>query len=168
MVSPNCSGLLPTGSLSGWAPGNLPRMLPDGTSRLLRKGERLVLETHYHKTGRVEKDEGAQVALYFAKQPVKQQLHVFTLINENVNIPPGAEDHKMSALWVVPAPLRAFDVMPHMHLIGRSISVVAKFPVVERSGPVAHCARSQLRPAALAESRIGIVLCRARGADTLV
>src|SRR6185436_7958557 len=121
-------GIFPSGSLSGWAPGNQPRMLREGAARLLRKGERLVLETHYHKTGRVEKDEGAQVALYFAKQPVKQQLHVFTLINENVNIPPGAEDHKMNALWVVPAPLRAFDVMPHMHLIGRSISVVARFP----------------------------------------
>ena len=121
-------GLVPTGSLSGWAPGNLPRMLPSGTSRLLRKGERLVLETHYHKTGRVEKDEGAQVALYFAKEPVKRQLHVVTIINEAVNIPPGIEDQKMTALWVVPQNLHAYDVMPHMHLIGRTISVVAKFP----------------------------------------
>jgi peroxiredoxin len=121
-------GILPTGSLAGWAPGNLPRMLPEGTARLLRKGERLVLETHYHKTGRVEKDEGAQVALHFAKAPVKRQLHVATIINEAVNIPPGAEDQKMAALWVVPQDLHAFDVMPHMHLIGRSISVVAKFP----------------------------------------
>jgi len=47
----------------------------------LRKGERLVLETHYHKTGRVEVDEGAQIALYFAKQPVRRQLHVHMIIN---------------------------------------------------------------------------------------
>jgi hypothetical protein len=103
-------------------------MLPDGTSRLLRKGERLVLETHYHKTGRVEKDEGAQVAVYFAKQPVKRQLHVATIINPAVNIPPGAEDHMMNAVWAVGDNVHAFDVMPHMHLIGRTISVVASFP----------------------------------------
>jgi peroxiredoxin len=120
-------GIFPSGSLSGWAPGNQPRMLPAGTARRLRKGERLVLETHYHKTGRVEVDEGAQVALYLAKEPVKRQLHVATIINTNVNIPPGAPDHKMSAVWPVAADVHAFDVMPHMHLIGRTVSVVAHF-----------------------------------------
>ncbi len=121
-------GFMPSGSLSGWAPGNQPRMLVDGVSRRLRKGERLVLETHYHKTGRVEKDEGAQVALYFAKEPVKRQLRVATVINTLVNIPPGAEDHKMTALWIVPQDLHAYDVMPHMHLIGRTVSMTATFP----------------------------------------
>jgi peroxiredoxin len=121
-------GFIPSGSLSGWAPGNQPRMLLDGVSRRLRKGERLVLETHYHKTGRVERDEGAQVALYFAKEPVKRQLRVATVINVLVNIPAGAEDHKMTALWVVPQDLHAYDVMPHMHLIGRTVSMTATFP----------------------------------------
>jgi peroxiredoxin len=121
-------GFLPSGSLSGWAPGNQPRMLLDGVSRRLRKGERLVLETHYHKTGRVEKDEGAQVALYFAKEPVKRQLRVATVINTLVNIPAGAEDHKMTALWIVPQDIHAYDVMPHMHLIGRTVSMTATFP----------------------------------------
>ncbi|HEV3028330.1 MAG TPA: redoxin domain-containing protein, partial [Planctomycetota bacterium] len=121
-------GILPSGSLAGWAPGNQPRQLPEGTARLLRKGERLVLETHYHKTGRVEVDGGAQVALYFAKEPVKRQLHVHMIINPLVNIPAGAEDHKMTALWTVPQNVHALDVMPHMHLIGRTISVVATFP----------------------------------------
>jgi peroxiredoxin len=120
-------GFLPTGSLSGWAPGNQPRMLKDGVARRLRKGERLVLETHYHKTGRPEVDEGAQVAVYFAKEPVKQQLLVATVANFAVNIPAGAEDHKMNAVWVVPEDVQAFDVMPHMHLIGRSVSMVARF-----------------------------------------
>jgi peroxiredoxin len=121
-------GILPSGSLSGWAPGSQPRMLPEGTARLLKKGERLVLETHYHKTGRVEKDDGAQVAVYFAKEPVRRQLHVHMIINPLVNIPPGAEDHKMNAFWTVPQNVHALDVMPHMHLIGRQISVVATFP----------------------------------------
>jgi peroxiredoxin len=121
-------GIIPSGSLAGWAPGNQPRMLPEGTARLLKKGERLVLETHYHKTGRVEKDEGAQVAVYFAKEPVKRQLHVHMIINPLVNIPAGAEDHKMTALWTVPQNVHALDVMPHMHLIGRSMSVIATMP----------------------------------------
>jgi peroxiredoxin/mono/diheme cytochrome c family protein len=120
-------GIFPSGSLSGWAPGNQPRMLPDGTARRLRKGERLVVETHYHKTGRVEVDEGAQIAIYLAKEPVKRQLHVATVINTAVNIPPGAEEHKMTAIWPVLEDVTAFDVMPHMHLIGRTVSMVAVF-----------------------------------------
>jgi mono/diheme cytochrome c family protein len=120
--------ILPSGSLSGWAPGNVPRMLPGGTARLLRKGERVVLETHYHKTGRPELDEGARVALYFAKEPVKRKLHVHSMANVFLNIPAGAERHVASASWTVPKDVTAFDVMPHMHLIGREAAVDATFP----------------------------------------
>lgn len=121
-------GIFPSGSLSGWAPGNLPRMLPAGVSRRLRKGERIVVETHYHKTGRVEKDEGTEIALYFAREPVQRQLHVATIINTAVNIPAGAEDHKMTAALPMIQDVTAYDVMPHMHLIGRTVSVVATYP----------------------------------------
>jgi peroxiredoxin len=121
-------GILPSGSLGGWAPGNLPRQLPEGVARLWKKGERVVLETHYHRTGRPETDAGAQVALYFAKTPVKKQLHVNMIFNPLLRIPAGAERHPVSAQWVVPKDISALDVMPHMHLLGREMSVVATFP----------------------------------------
>jgi peroxiredoxin len=121
-------GIIPSGSLGGWAPGNVPRKLPDGTARLWRKGERVVLETHYHRTGRPETDAGAQVALYFAKTPVKKQLHVHMIANPLLRIPAGAERHPVAAQWIVPKNISALDVMPHMHLLGREISVVATLP----------------------------------------
>ncbi|HEX7901965.1 MAG TPA: redoxin domain-containing protein [Planctomycetota bacterium] len=121
-------GILPSGSLGGWAPGNLPRMLPDGTARLWAKGERIVLETHYHRTGRPETDAGAQIAFHFAKTPVKKRLHVGTIANFLLKIPADADRHKVSALWIVPKNVSALDVMPHMHLLGREISVVATLP----------------------------------------
>lgn len=121
-------GILPSGSLGGWAPGNVPRLLPDGVARLWRKGERIVLETHYHRTGRPEKDAGAQVAVHFAKAPVKKQLHVHMIANPLLRIPAGAEKHAVSAQWIVPKHVHALDVMPHMHLLGREISVVATLP----------------------------------------
>jgi peroxiredoxin len=120
--------ILPTGSLAGWAPGNLPRMLPEGTARLLRKGEKIVLETHYHRTGRPEKDEGHQVALYFSKAPVKRQLHVHMIAQPFLRIPAGAEAFAAGVTYTVPKDVHALDVMPHMHLLGRKISVVATFP----------------------------------------
>jgi peroxiredoxin/mono/diheme cytochrome c family protein len=120
--------IVPSGSLSGWAPGNMPRRLPPGVGRRLRKGERIVLETHYHRTGRPEKDEGAEVALYFAREPVQKMLHVHMLANVFLRIPPGAKDHKVTATYTVPLDVTAYDVMPHMHLLGRRIAVTATFP----------------------------------------
>ena len=120
--------IFPSGSLSGWAPGNMPRMLPEGTARLLRKGEWIVLETHYHRTGRVEKDSGSEVALYFAKTTVRKQYHVHMIAQPFLKIPPGEKDYKTGLTYVVPKDVHALDVMPHMHLIGREISVVATYP----------------------------------------
>ena len=120
--------ILPSGSLSGWAPGNLPRRLPEGTARLWRKGERIVLETHYHRTGRAETDEGHQLALFFAKAPVRKQLHVHMIAQPLLMIPAGAEAHKVGITYTVPKDVHALDVMPHMHLLGRKISAVATFP----------------------------------------
>ena len=46
---------IPTAQIQGvWAPGNLPRFLPDGVGRPLPKGSDVVIQMHYHKTGRVD------------------------------------------------------------------------------------------------------------------
>jgi peroxiredoxin len=124
--------ILPSGSLAGWAPGNVPRQLPEGTARLLRKGEWIVLETHYHKTGHVEKDQGAQVGLYFAKEPVKKQLRVHMIAQPFLRIPAGQERFTTGTTYTVPGDVHALDVMPHMHLLGREISVVVTFPDGEK------------------------------------
>jgi len=121
-------GIFPSGSMSGWAPGNMPRMLPEGSARLLRKGEWVILETHYHRTGRPEKDAGGEVALYFAKTPVRKQYHVHMIAQPLLKIPAGEKDYKTGLTYVVPKDVHALDVMPHMHLIGREISVIATFP----------------------------------------
>lgn len=120
---------IPSGSIGGWAPGNMPRRLPEGVGRRIRKGEHVVLETHYHKSGREETDAGHEVALYFAKKPVKRMLRYQMMANPLLRIPPGAERHRVRTMpWRVPRDLHALDVMPHMHLLGREMSVWAEFP----------------------------------------
>ena len=62
--------LRPAGSLGGWAPGQIAaRLLPEGTGFLLPKGADVVMQIHYHRNGRVEKDRTA-IGLYFAKKKV--------------------------------------------------------------------------------------------------
>ena len=48
-------GFAPSGGLGGWAPGNQPVELPDGVARSIKKGSDLVVQMHFHPTGKVEK-----------------------------------------------------------------------------------------------------------------
>ena len=64
-------GFNPQGVLGGWAPGQLAHKLPDGYGWLLPKGADVVMQVHYHRNGRVEKDR-TSIGLYFAKKPGTQ------------------------------------------------------------------------------------------------
>src|SRR6185503_5553566 len=45
-------GFIPSGALGGWAPGLRARFAPEGTAFELKPGTRIVLQTHYHKSGK--------------------------------------------------------------------------------------------------------------------
>ncbi len=124
-------GFMPTGEMSGWAPGNFPRALPDGVGRFLKKGARVVMEMHYHKNGRKEKDR-SRIGLHFAKKPVTQRLDWLELINYAFSIPPGKERHKVTARHTLRSNVVARSIMPHMHLLGREARVEATFPDGEK------------------------------------
>lgn len=121
-------GIMPQGSLGGWAPGNFPRMLQPGVAFRLPRGAHIILETHYHKSGRKEVDQGTQIGLYFAKEPITKRIRYHAIINTWFRIPAGAEAYKATANWKVPQDIHALDVMPHMHLLGREAHVVATLP----------------------------------------
>src|SRR5579871_1353598 len=80
-------GIRPTGALGGWAPGNLPRLLPDGVGTLLQKNSDVVLQVHYHSSGKQETDQ-TKLGIYFCKKPVDKRLRV-TLALAALNIPAG-------------------------------------------------------------------------------
>ena len=44
------------GGLGGWAPGNEPRLLSDGIGIYLPKGADIILQVHYHPSGKPETD----------------------------------------------------------------------------------------------------------------
>ena len=65
--------------LGEWAPGNQPRQLPPGVGMLLPKGSDLVLQVHYNRNGKAEKDR-SKIGLRFAKEAVDKKLRVFPLL----------------------------------------------------------------------------------------
>lgn len=115
-----------TGEMGGWAPGNLPNFLPEGIARPLPAGSDLVIQVHYHPTGKVESDI-TQVGLYFAKKKAAKKLRMYPLIAP-LNIPPGESSYTTSGTMPIPFNAQAIAITPHMHLLGKKISVVANLP----------------------------------------
>ena len=110
-----------------WAPGNLPRFLPKGVGRPLPKNGDILIQVHYHKTGKKELDQ-TRVGLYFAKEAVKQVAHTAILGPFNIDIPPGAAHHEQRAEMMLPRPVQVLNIMPHMHLLGKEMKVTATLP----------------------------------------
>ncbi len=120
-------GFFPTGEMGGWAPGDMPYVLPDGVGRKLKKGADVVLQIHYNRCGTPQKDR-TRLGLYFSKKPVKQQIRWAELVNASFEIPAGAERHEVKAGWSFSKAVTIFVVSPHQHLLGKSAKMVAQFP----------------------------------------
>ena len=121
------TGFLPSGSLGGWAPGNLPRHLPDGVGIRLPKGADIVLQVHYHKSGKVETDR-TRLGLYFSKRPVEKQLRIVPVLGLWLNIPPADPNYAVKASLPMMVDATILQVMPHMHLLGKDMTVKAVLP----------------------------------------
>ena len=61
------------GDMGGWVPGVEPIRLPDGFGKSLPKKADIIVQIHYHPSGKPETDR-TQLGLYFAKKPVKRTL----------------------------------------------------------------------------------------------
>lgn len=126
-AGPGGIGFFPTGGLGGWAPGNMPRELPPGVYRPMPARSDIVIQVHYHKTGKVEVDQ-TEIGFYFAKEPRTKQARLFPLTNLAIDIPPGAARHEVRATLTVPFDAKAISILPHMHLLGREMKVTATLP----------------------------------------
>lgn len=124
-------GFTPNGSLGGWAPGSRARFTPDGTAFELKPGTTIVLQVHYHPTGKPEVDR-TKIGLYFAKERPKKPMQLAWLANIFFKIPPGEKAHFVRSSFVAPGDMTIYAAMPHMHLLGRSMKVEAELPTGEK------------------------------------
>jgi thiol-disulfide isomerase/thioredoxin/mono/diheme cytochrome c family protein len=115
------------GDLGGWAPGNEPSRLPEGIGRILPSKADVVVQIHYHPSGKPETDR-SRIGLFFARQPIKQTLQWGLAGNFDFQLPPGKKDIEIKGEWTIPADVEALAVTPHMHLLGRDILMSLTFP----------------------------------------
>jgi peroxiredoxin len=122
------TGLTPSGGLGGWAPGQLARTMPAGYGYFLPKGVDVVVQSHYHRDGLVEKDR-LSIGLYFAKSNKGMQQFKGGVIPGRFFAIPANEDHYLvtGSIQVVQDCV-LHTVMPHMHLLGHQIKVTVRPP----------------------------------------
>jgi peroxiredoxin len=117
----------PGGSLGGWAPGNVLRHLPEGVGYHLPKGSDVVLQVHYHRTGKEEKDR-TRIGLYFARKPVTQRLQPLVVPGFFLFIPAGEANYKITGAAEVNQDAILHHITPHMHLLGKDIKCTMVLP----------------------------------------
>jgi peroxiredoxin len=113
--------------LGGWAPGLLPRPLPEGVGYRVPKGADILVQIHYHRTGKVERDR-TRVGLHFAKKPVTRPLQILGAPGLFAMIPAREPHYKIEGRIWMTQDITIYSVMPHMHLLGKDIKATLTLP----------------------------------------
>ena len=120
-------GFKSAGTVGGWAPGVTPVVLPEGVGYLLPKGADIVMQVHYYRTGHLERDR-TRLGLYFSKAENTAKLHIGDAINSDFVVPAGAGWYAVQAHENFKRDVYLLATMPHMHLIGRDMRLIATTP----------------------------------------
>lgn len=113
--------------LSFWAGGHVPSPLPPGIGQRLPGQSDLILQIHYHATGKPEVDK-TRIGIYFSRAPVKQALHWNTASNSDFELPAGKSNVEVKSTWFIPTDVQVVAVSPHMHLLGHDMRISVSLP----------------------------------------
>jgi hypothetical protein len=103
-------------------------------------GADVLLQIHYHKSGKSESDRSA-IGLYFAKGNIDKQLksglvmpsRPGLLSRPNLRIPAGDANHEVKGTWTAGYDAHLLSVIPHMHWLGKDFLLEAILPDGTRS-----------------------------------
>ncbi len=134
-------GIIPSGGLGGWAPGKRPQELPEGVGRYLPADSDILIQIHYHKSGKPEQDATA-VGLYFAEKAPDKQVRGGMVIpprkfsfsgpgrfgRPELSIPAGDANYEVRASSTIHQDAHMTAVVPHMHWLGKDFLMTAHLP----------------------------------------
>lgn len=121
-----------SGSLGGWAVGATPVPLAEGLAFPLPKGSDLVLQEHFHLTGKAETEQST-VGIYFADKAPERRLMGIQVpsvfgIGAHMDIPAGARAYTIHGSFEVPVDVTCWSVGAHAHYLGKDMKMVATKP----------------------------------------
>jgi len=120
-------GFIPSASFGGWSPGMQPRAYPEGVTFRLHRGANVVVQIHYHSTGKPETDQSS-VAFHFTDQPPTRRLMDVALGSRRIDIPPGEADYRVRDYFTLPVDVTVIGIIPHAHFLARRMHGQAILP----------------------------------------
>jgi mono/diheme cytochrome c family protein len=123
----NQQGALGPGNIGGVTPNKPGVVYEPGVGRLLAANSDIVLQMHYTTNGQATTDR-TQVGIVFAKEAPKMQARGGSVIQPRFVIPAGAPAHEVRGSRVLNADTLITTFTPHMHVRGKDMTYIAKFP----------------------------------------
>jgi mono/diheme cytochrome c family protein len=119
-------GFTSAGSIGGWAPGFSPLPRDASISHPVRKGTDVVVQIHYHPSGKPETDQSS-LGLTFSGPPIKGRTSIL-LLNRHLDIPAGDSHYVAKASLTLPRDLQLIGITPHAHYLCKDMKVTATLP----------------------------------------
>lgn len=118
--------------VGGWAVGSNVRVLPDGLAYRYPKDADLVVQTHFHPSGK-EEEELSTIGLYFADGPPRRSFVGIQLPPafgelSGIDIPAGEANYVVRDSFTLPVDIEAFGVAAHAHYLGKVMTMKATLP----------------------------------------
>lgn len=119
-------------SLGSLVPGGDPRVYREGYGRLVKPGQNVEFQMHYHKepgagTGLWDQTE-IGIKFYPVGYEPKFKFHGDSMGNFSFNIPAGDSNYSAQSEFTFPDDARLVSFMPHMHLRGKAVEIKAFYP----------------------------------------
>jgi len=110
-----------------YVPGIEPYFFPKGFGVRFQKGARIILQVHY-PAGTEGKQDFTAVRFVYSDAPSTREVFISPLLNRKnivdgpLRLPPG-QVKTFTQRMTIPYDATVFTVMPHMHLLGKSIEI---------------------------------------------
>ncbi len=122
--------------LGGWDVGTQTARLGHGLAWLVPAGADLVIQVHYHPTGKETQDR-SQLGFFLSGQPTARPWSVVAVppyfgILSGIHIPAGQKEYIKQSSFVLPVDIEAFAVNAHAHYLGRRMELTATLPGGEK------------------------------------
>jgi hypothetical protein len=110
-----------------YVPGGLPYEVRPGQARFVPKGSDVIFQMHYTTNGKPSSD-ASEIGFIFAKEPPTERVVNTFVMNANLHIPPGADNHQVNARVTLHEDTQLMSMFPHMHVRGKSFEYRATYP----------------------------------------
>ncbi|MCC6336290.1 MAG: hypothetical protein IT380_20175 [Myxococcales bacterium] len=113
-----------SGALGAWAPGSGAVIYPAGTGIRVGTNQVLAMQVHYNTQAGVRVPDQTSVKLQYAAGSVTNA-YLLPLVADGFDIPPQSIGYSFTDSFTNPVPLslKVWGLLPHMHQLGKRITI---------------------------------------------